>query len=146
MKVCSICGGQVERDKHPVTVPVPYEGEDQKITVRGFECERCADCGEMFLAPGESSSLLKAARDQLRRQEGLLTSEEIREISKRLRESYPKIEKVLGFGKNTIAPLATGDRIQSQSKDRLLRLISDPVIYRRAKKILKRVTSEKYQQ
>lgn len=54
---CSDCGGEVRRGK----IEQEFEREGVKVKVSDFEAWVCANCGEIYFAPGEADRIVKAA-------------------------------------------------------------------------------------
>ena len=84
---------------------------------------RCADCGEAFYAPGQMDATLRRATEAIRQQEGLLSSEAVREIREKLGLTQQAFEKLLGVGPKTVVRWERGTVFQNRSTDSLLRVI-----------------------
>jgi len=84
---------------------------------------RCADCGEAFYAPGQMDATLRRASEAIRREEGLLSSEAVREIRGKLGLTQRAFEKLLGVGPKTVVRWERGSVFQNRSTDSLLRVL-----------------------
>ena len=118
MGTCPTCSG--------VLTPVSEEREVRvgRRSARVMdEFSRCADCGEAFYAPGQMDATLRRATEAIRQEEGLLSSEAIREIRRELGLTQQAFEKLLGVGPKTVVRWEKGTVFQSRSTDSLLRVI-----------------------
>jgi putative zinc finger/helix-turn-helix YgiT family protein len=118
---CETCGKEVEGELVSV---------DEESVVRGIKVKtaiaeiRCPQCGS-FLDNGENdrhNDLL--IYDAYKKEVGLLTSEEIRSIRKKLGMSQRAFAAFLGLGEKDIARYETGT-IQNRSIDFLMRIASE---------------------
>lgn len=117
---CGMCGAEsVEMVADPIEVE--YRGE--MFSVTGIRRERCSACGEEFFAPGQTNAILKAAADQARRQKGLLTPDEIRELRTSLGLRQTDLEEILGVGPKTVTRWEKGTVVQAVTADRLMRVL-----------------------
>ncbi|HEX5724832.1 MAG TPA: type II TA system antitoxin MqsA family protein [Longimicrobiaceae bacterium] len=112
-----------ERELETVTGPriIRLRGGRQaevEATVR-----RCPECGEVFWRPADAEAAHKAASDQIRREEGLLLTEEIQEIRKGFGLTQKDFEQLLGVGPKTVARWEAGVVFQSKAADALMRLL-----------------------
>jgi len=115
---CPVCGGPLNSVS---------EEKEMRIGQRSArvmdELSRCTDCGEAFYAPGQMDATMRRASDAIRQSEGLLASEEIREIREGLGLTQAAFEKLLGVGPKTVVRWEKGTVFQNRSTDSLLRVI-----------------------
>jgi HTH-type transcriptional regulator/antitoxin MqsA len=120
MKNCPICGGRLE--------PVSEEREVRvgNRTARVLdEHARCTVCAEELYAPGQMDATLRRASDVIRRDAGLLLSDEIRGIRERLALSQRAFEELLGVGPKTVVRWEKGTVFQNRATDSLLRVVGE---------------------
>ena len=120
LRDCPECGGPVARmegslDAHvgrrTVAVPAQYD--------------RCSECGEIYLAPGQMNEVLKRASDLIRLEEGLLSSDEIKVIRRQLGVTQTQLEQLIGAGPKTVVRWEKGTVFQNGATDTLLRVLRD---------------------
>jgi HTH-type transcriptional regulator/antitoxin MqsA len=118
MSACPVCEG-------------PLEGVSEEREVRiGKRSARvrsqfsyCMACEEAYYAPGQMDADLRRASDAVRREEGLLTPDEIRGIRQRLRLTQEAFERLLGVGPKTVVRWEKGTVFQNRSTDSLIRVV-----------------------
>lgn len=116
---CPICDAQAHLVREEREVPV---GRRRQVRILD-EFYRCDSCGEGFYAPGMADESLRRATAKVRKEDGLLSPEEVRTLRHRLGLTQPEFERLLGVGKNTCARWEAGTVPQSAATDSLLRLI-----------------------
>ena len=117
---CSRCGNRLVPVEGERTME--FRGRSVTVSARYLQCE---GCGEMLVSPRDSTNASQRAADQVRRDEGLLTSSEIRAIRDRLNLTQREFEKLLRVGRNTVARWEAGTVIQSPSIDDKIRGVGD---------------------
>lgn len=116
------CGGHFMLVSESVDVPT----RGSSVSVH-HEFYRCNQCGEERLTIGQASSARKAAVEEVRRREKLLSPAEVRAVRERLGFTQELLERRLGFGPKTVVRWETGRVLQSKATDNLLRLLArDP--------------------
>lgn len=121
MTVCPVCGeGSVK--KEVIKETFTYKGHS--IEVDNYVVWRCNNCGEAIVDPETSRKVDKILVDFKRKVDGLLTSEEIKKIRKKLNLSQEEMGKILGGGKKSFARYETGKICQSKAMDNLLRILN----------------------
>lgn len=84
---------------------------------------RCPACDEAFYAPGQMDATMRRASDAIRAREGLLRSEEIRDIREGLGLTQRTFEQLLGVGAKTVVRWEKGSVFQNKATDALLRVV-----------------------
>lgn len=121
LTVCPECGGDVSRSYHTFDVQIGR----RSVSVSG-EYERCmGECQEVYFAPGEMDAVMTHASDVIRRDEGLLSPDEIRMFRKRIGLTQQQFEDLLGAGPKTVTRWEKGTVIQNGAADTLLRVLRD---------------------
>lgn len=107
---------------------VEFRGLD--LDVEGLHYTTCAFCKNRFENQEQKShndELIRSAyarkRDELRIQDGLLSSEQIQSIRKKYSLTQREAAIIFGGGSNAFNKYETGEVLQSVAMDRLLRLI-----------------------
>lgn len=97
-----------------------YEINGEKITCE-VNVKICMVCGEELSGEKTIDEELKIFREEYKRCHNLLTSEEIKEIRKKLGMTQKEFANYLGFGEKTITRYELG-QIQEVANDNLMRL------------------------
>lgn len=118
---CAECGGRIARRQTTVAVPIGARGAVD--VTRRLQC--CDACGEIHFAAGEADAVRREANDQVRRREGLLFPEEIKELRTALGLSQAEFERLLRVGPKTVVRWERGTIFQNRATDTLLRTIRD---------------------
>lgn len=118
---CAECGGKIARRQTIVAVPVGARGA---IDV-SRRLQRCEACGEIHYSAGEAEAVRREANDEVRRREGLLFPEEIKELRTALGLSQVEFERLLRVGPKTVVRWERGTVFQNRATDTLLRTIRD---------------------
>lgn len=92
------------------------------VTVES-EFTRCSACGETFFLPEQADALQRLAADQIRREDGLLATSEVKAFRERLRLSQAEFEQLLGTGPKTVVRWERGTVTQSSTADTLMRVL-----------------------
>ncbi len=116
---CVECEGPVPRGLYEVSVAFP--GREPIAVLR--DLQRCAVCGETYYAPGDMDAVHRAAADVVRKSEGLLSPEEIRELRESLQLSQAAFERLIGAGAKTVVRWERGTIFQSKVTDTLMRVL-----------------------
>jgi HTH-type transcriptional regulator/antitoxin MqsA len=115
---CPLCGGSVTRKNSSMPIALGR----RNVQVAG-DFSSCDSCGEVFLAPGETDRVLRAAADQVRQEENLLASSEIIALRKSLGLTQAQFEQMLGVGPKTVVRWERGTVFQNAATDMLLRVL-----------------------
>lgn len=132
---CPVCGqGQLALRRS--ALKTPYHGGT--VVISGVEEFHCSACGESFVDHEIMKKIQPAICDQQRKIDGLLTSDEIKAIRKRLKASQSTMGALFGGGAKAFAKYETGRVSQSKALDNELRLIQrDPHNFKRLQQIEK---------
>lgn len=89
----------------------------------------CADCGCELFIPEFSDFNLQALYDVFRKENGLISLEQIQEIPEKYAIGKRPLSLLLGWGEQTFSRYADGDIPTKQYSDTLLRIYNDPTFY-----------------
>lgn len=89
----------------------------------------CADCGSELFIPEFSDFNLRALYDVFRKENGLISLEQIRKIPEKYAIGKRPLSLLLGWGEQTFSRYADGDIPTKQYSDTLLHIYNDPVFY-----------------
>lgn len=106
----------------PVREPREILIGQRAVTVES-EFMRCSKCAEMFFLPEQADRLQRLAADQIRREDGLLATSEVKAFRERLRLSQADFEQLLGTGPKTVVRWERGTVTQSSTADTLMRVL-----------------------
>ncbi|HEX8674618.1 MAG TPA: type II TA system antitoxin MqsA family protein, partial [Longimicrobium sp.] len=95
---------------------------EREVSVES-EFMRCSGCGEAFFLPEQADALQRLAADQVRREDGLLATGEVKAFRERLRLSQAEFEQLLGTGPKTVVRWERGTVTQSSTADTLMRVL-----------------------
>lgn len=121
---CYGCGG-----KKAKKVKTPYQTsyDGHPVLVEDVELVRCPDCHESFFDPEQAKALTIKVRNKVRRDQGLLSPEEIVGVRGKLHLTQPELENYLGKGPKTVTRWETGRVVQPKETDIILRMLNhDP--------------------
>jgi len=119
--MCPICGsGTLKIEKKPETFE--YKGQTLTLELTVYSCNAC---GEKFFDNEEMKKYQKIIKDFQRRVDGLLTSEEIKQIREKYGLSQRELARILGIAEKSIAKYEAGFVTQSKAMDNLLRVIEE---------------------
>lgn len=118
-RICEACGGQVER----MVGPVPIEFREVTIMVDAGEHDECTSCHEVYFSMDEMEDLERRAIEIARRDKGLLTPAEIRQLRTDLKLKQPDLESLVGVGPKSVTRWEKGTVFQSKSADKLMRMM-----------------------
>lgn len=132
---CPKCGSS-NRDVKIFSDAVEFR--NLELDVEGLEESKCRNCGAIYCTASQEAQnavLTKEAyvrqRDQLRRNNGLLSGDEIARIRELLHLGQREAASLFGGGYNAFNKYESGEVLQSFAMDRLLRLakvIGKPVV------------------
>lgn len=119
---CPICGEgpMVKREKDEV---FSYKGQSKIIP--NYPVHECDICGEELVEAADSKRFEKVLTDFRRSVDGLLTSDEIKEIRKSFGYTQKSFAKFLEVGEKNFARYERGAAAQSRSMDHLLRILRE---------------------
>lgn len=123
---CEECRNDVDY----IITSVPMSGtiKEKEYHYIGKEA-RCADCGALLFIPELSDHNLRALYDVFRRENGIISLDQIREIPEKYAIGKRPLSLLLGWGEQTFSRYADGDMPTKQYSDMLLRIYSDPAFY-----------------
>ena len=120
---CSVCG---ERAIEITRAPITVEFREGSWSVQpDFDYERCLACGEELYPADGLSELTRQAVAMARRQMGLLTPDEIRQMRLSLRLTQHELDRALGVSRGLVGRWERGEVFQSATADRLMRVIRE---------------------
>jgi len=92
-----------------------------------FEDEyyECSDCGEKFYTGAMADESFRRAAAAVRKMDGLLAPDEIREIRAMYGLTQAALEKLIGSGEKTVVRWERGTVAQNATADTLLRVLRD---------------------
>lgn len=120
--VCPICGEKAMNKKNKEEV-FTYKGHN--LTIPNYPIYECDECGEELIQAQDSKKFEKDRTDFRRGVDGLLTSEEIRNIRKSFDCSQKEFAEMLQVGEKNFARYENGAATQSRAMDSLLRILRD---------------------
>lgn len=129
---CSQCGkpGLTFRRRPEV---FSYKGSTLRIEDYGVFA--CPTCGEEYLDHPLIMETEPQIRNWQRQVDGLLTTDEIKAIRKKIGATQSEFSRILGGGPKSFAKYETGVINQSEAMDQLLRLIRDvPGVWKNLKR------------
>jgi HTH-type transcriptional regulator/antitoxin MqsA len=119
-KKCPICGvGTLKKEVGTETFN--YKGVT--TTVQNYITYKCHGCDEAIVDNTTLKESGRILKDFKRKVDGLLTTEEIKSIRKRLNLSQEEMAEILGGGLKSFARYETGQVCQSRGMDNLLRIL-----------------------
>lgn len=89
----------------------------------------CADCGSQLFIPELLDYNLQALYDVYRKENTIISLEQIREIPEKYDIGKRPLSLLLGWGEQTFSRYADGDMPTKQYSDILVRIYSDPEFY-----------------
>jgi HTH-type transcriptional regulator/antitoxin MqsA len=119
---CPICGDGLLKEK---TITETFEYKNHFLAVDNYIVYECTECEESFVDPGTLKETEKTIRDFHRKIDGLLTSEEIKEIRVSAGYTQEEFGNMLGGGVKSFARYENGTVTQSRPMDNLLRIIKN---------------------
>lgn len=120
MNECAVCGGELRA----LTEPREIQLAGRRITVTS-EFLRCRNCEETFVSPAQLDAAQKAAAEQIRRGENLLSPREIIQLRAHLGLSQAAFEQFIGVGIKTCGRWERGTVFPHKSTDLLIQMVRD---------------------
>ncbi|HEV7590596.1 MAG TPA: type II TA system antitoxin MqsA family protein [Longimicrobium sp.] len=117
---CYLCGNTARLVQERREVPMGA----RRVTIDD-EFYRCAKCGETFTVGAMGDETLRRAAAAVRREDGLLTPQEIRELRAIYGLSQANLEKLINSGEKTVVRWERGTVAQNATADTLLRVLRD---------------------
>ena len=119
-KVCSICeAGKLEVSYRDLE----FEYKGNKFTVPNMKLYECDECEETLFDSKDERKLEKKLTDNRRIIDGLLTSQEIKEIREKFQMTQIQFAKLLRVGTKNFARYESGQSSQGYAMDNLLRIL-----------------------
>lgn len=118
---CPICG---EGRLRTATFDLAIQHRNIRLPVRGLEHSECSACGETPILPDQIRKNDRIIADAKRSYDGFLTGKQIAALRKTCNLTQYEAARIFGGGKNAFSKYERGEVIQSESMDRLLRLVS----------------------
>ena len=118
---CPICGEgtlRVEKNKEQFE----YKGRTLSLELTRYTCDTC---NESFFDNQEMKNYQKRIKDFQREADGLLTSDEIRQMREKHRLSQREFARILGIAEKSFTKYELGLVSQSRAMDNLLRVIDE---------------------
>lgn len=117
---CPICGvGSLKKEVGAEA----FEYKGMTTTVPNYVTYKCDECGEAIVDKVTLKESGRILKDFQRKVDGLLTSEEIKSIRKKLNRTQEEMAEILGGGLKSFARYETGQVCQSRGMDNLLRVL-----------------------
>ena len=124
--VCPICGHGKISEK---IIVKPFGYKNKKISIPDYHIFECATCEEKIVGNETLRKTEKILTDFRRKTDGLLASDEIKAIRKKLGKTQTEMAVLLGVGEKNFARYENGQVTQSRAMDKLLRILdTDPNI------------------
>lgn len=121
---------ECRNDVNYVEASVPMTGtiKEKAYHYIGKEAH-CVECGAQLFVPELSDFNLQALYDLFRKEKGLISLEQIRELPGKYAIGKRPLSLLLGWGEQTFSRYADGDMPTKQYSDTLLRIYNDPAFY-----------------
>lgn len=119
---CSICA---EGKLSEQIITEEFEYKSKKIRISNYHIYRCDECKEELVSPKTIRETEKILTDFRRGIDGLLTSDEIKSIRKKIGKTQKDLATLLEVGEKTFARYENGQVTQSKAMDILLRLMGN---------------------
>jgi putative zinc finger/helix-turn-helix YgiT family protein len=94
------------------------------VIVENASSYECESCGERFFTSEQSRTISRQIKEQVRRQFGLLSPEQIVEIRHGLKLTQEELEELFGLGSKVVTRWENGRVVQARTADVALRLLS----------------------
>lgn len=121
-KVCLHCDNNNFVEKEINARPL-IKGEKVEVKAKAFVC---SECGFDFMDSKQLNALRKLGVDEYRRQNNLLTSEEIKGFRKALKMTQEEFAKYIRVGVASVKRWETSILVQDVGSDDLMRLKCNP--------------------
>lgn len=117
---CAICGSGNVLEK---TISEKFEYKGKSKVILGYHVYACDKCGEEIVDPKTIRATEKVLTDFRRGVDGLLTSDEIKAIRKKLGKTQAEMAEWLDVGEKNFARYENGKVTQGKAMDMLLRIL-----------------------
>ncbi len=122
---CPVCEGALKQNFKNKN----FKYKNEHLVIENYPSFKCQKCGEEFLDEKTIKEFEPMIRDFQRKVNGLLTSEEIKAIRKKLHITQEKLAQLLGVSRLTINRYENGQQTQTISQDIHFRMLKDyPVV------------------
>lgn len=116
---CKLCNSEnISLETETITI-----GKGTNAVSLDVEYILCTNCDESFYTKGSESKINKARSDYKRKEQGLLTGDEIKQFRKSIGLNQINLSKMLGMSEKTVTRYEGGYTIQSQAVDEHLRFM-----------------------
>jgi len=120
--LCPICGDGLLKEKK---IQETFEYKGNRLSIDNYIVYECSECEESLVDPKTLKETEKSIRNFHRKVDGLLTSEEIKEIRTSLGHTQETFARILGGGVKSFARYENGSVTQSKPMDNLLRIVKE---------------------
>lgn len=117
---CPICGIGKIKEK---TVSEEFDYKGKSLVIHDYHIYACDKCEEELVDPKTLRTTEKVLTDFRRGVDGLLASDEIKAIRKKLGKTQAEMAEWLGVGEKNFARYENGQVTQSKTMDLLLRIV-----------------------
>ena len=133
MKYCPICSEKLQTETNK-SIIVKYKTSNgvKDILVKNISRSCCPHCGEIFYNKEEVENYeiqLEKALETMRKCNGLLTAQEIKNIRKKYDLTQVQLEKLLDIGPKNVAKWETYRSNQSKNIDKILRIMDKDICF-----------------
>jgi putative zinc finger/helix-turn-helix YgiT family protein len=118
---CSECGSQLRWTDGPITEKV----RGVSVTVDGIGHYACEKCGNTVMDIRSAEFLAKRQAQEVAKEKGLLSPEEIKGIRKSLGLKQHDFETLIGVSSPTASRWETGAMLPSKTTDTLIRVLAE---------------------
>ncbi len=118
---CPVCAKGILTEQ---TITEDFEYKGHKLSIPNYHVFSCDNCSEEIVNPKSIRATEKKMTDFRRGIDGLLTSDEIKDIRKKLGKTQKQLASMLEVGEKTFARYENGQVSQSKAMDILLRVIN----------------------
>lgn len=119
---CAACGGS---RLHQRVAPQEHEVKGRRIEIENDRHLFCPDCGAVSYQGDMLDAVGAAIAAEIRRQDGLLSPEEIRVVRLKYGFTQSEMEKLLGLGPKTWVRWERGRVCQSRAADQIIRALAN---------------------
>jgi HTH-type transcriptional regulator / antitoxin MqsA len=117
---CYLCGNMARLVHERREVPMG----SRRVTIDD-EFYRCPECGETFTVGAMGDETLRRAAAAVRREDGLLAPEEIKELRAMYGLTQAGLERLINAGEKTVVQGERGMVAQNATADTLLRVLRE---------------------
>lgn len=119
-QICEICGST---DTVIINGEGKFNYKGEEVIISDYEYLHCNTCEEEVVETKSAKRAERIFRDHQRKIDGLLTSDEIKEIRKNRGLTQEELAEIIGGGKKAFARYENGTVTQSRPTDSLLYVI-----------------------